>query len=279
LAECAGSKHFSLSPALFLLLQCAAVEIASEQSLTGRFDWLVDWLYPPRCRACGGRIHGRDAEYFCAGCWPHIQLISHPLCHLCGRPFPDASGDDHTCGACLSRPPQFVSARAWACYPREELEEHPLRQVVQKFKYGRRVSLGKPLGRLMARGCQEFLSACPVDLIIPVPLHPKRLRWRGFNQSVLLGRQISRIYNIPMDPFVLRRDYETAPQTQLAEDERRRNVRGAFLVNPDRSVDGKNILLVDDVYTSGATVNECSRILKKNGAKQVFVVTLARAVS
>ena len=255
------------------------MEIASEQSLAGRFDWLVDWLYPPRCRACGARIHGRDAEYFCAGCWPHIELISHPLCHLCGRPFPDAGGDDHTCGACLARSPQFVSARAWACYPREEIEEHPLRQVVQKFKYGRRISLGKPLGRLMAWGCQEFLSACPVDLIIPVPLHAKRLRWRGFNQSVLLARQISRVYKIPMDPFVLRRDHETAPQTQLAEDERRRNVRGAFLVHPERSVDGKNILLVDDVYTSGATVNECSRILKRSGAKQVFVVTLARAVS
>jgi ComF family protein len=118
-----------------------------------------------------------------------------------------------------------------------------------------------------------------VDLIIPVPLHPKRLRWRGFNQSVLLARQISHAYKIPMDPFVLRRDHETAPQTQLAEDERRKNVRGAFTLNPDRSVDGKNILLVDDVYTSGATVNECSRILKRNGSKQVFVVTLARAVS
>jgi len=100
-----------------------------------------------------------------------------------------------------------------------------------------------------------------------------------FNQSVLLARQISHAYKIPMDPFVLRRDHETAPQTQLAEDERRKNVRGAFTLNPDRSVDGKNILLVDDVYTSGATVNECSRILKRNGSKQVFVVTLARAVS
>jgi ComF family protein len=245
-------------------------------SYAEHFDWLVDWLYPPRCRACGGRIQGRDAEYFCSGCRGHIQLVSHPLCKVCGRPFPDASGDDHTCGACLERKPYFVSARAWACYPREE--QHPLRQVVQKFKYGRKVSLGKPLGRLLARGCDAFLSEIQVDLVVPVPLHPKRLRWRGFNQSVLLARQIGRAYKVSIDPFVLMRSRETAAQTQLAEDERLKNVRGAFALNPQRSVKQKSILLVDDVYTSGATVNECSRTLKRGGAKQVFVLTLARAV-
>jgi ComF family protein len=149
---------------------------------------------------------------------------------------------------------------------------------VQKFKYGRKVSLGKPLGRLLARGCDAFLSEIQVDLVVPVPLHPKRLRWRGFNQSVLLARQIGRAYKVSIDPFVLMRSRETAAQTQLAEDERLKNVRGAFALNPQRSVKQKSILLVDDVYTSGATVNECSRTLKRGGAKQVFVLTLARAV-
>jgi len=109
-------------------------------------------------------------------------------------------------------------------------------------------------------------------------LHPKRLRWRAFNQSLLLAREISRVYKVPADPFVLRRDRATPPQTQLPEDERRRNVRGAFSLNPGRPIDGKNILLVDDVYTSGATVNECSRVLNRGGAKEVFVITLARAI-
>ena len=175
--------------------------------------------------------------------------------------------------------PHFIAARAWACYPREEIEEHPLRQVVQKFKYGRKVSLGKPLGRLMARGCQEFLAGCRIDLIIPVPLHRKRLRWRGFNQAVLLARQVARAYAVPLDVLALQRLRETAAQTQLSEEERRRNVRGAFALAPDRSVSGLTVLLVDDVYTSGATANECSRTLLKNGAKQVYVLTLARAVS
>ena len=255
------------------------MKLTPKGTLTDRFDWLVDWLYPPRCRACAGRILGRDAEYFCSACWKSIQPVSHPLCTLCGRPFPDAGGDDHVCGLCLVRTPHFVAARAWACYPREELEEQPLRQVVQKFKYGRKVSLGKPLGRLMARGCREFLAGCRIDLIVPVPLHRKRLRWRGFNQAVLLARQVARAYEVPIDVFALQRVRETAAQTQLSEEERRRNVRGAFALNPGRSVAGLNVLLVDDVYTSGATANECSRTLLRSGAKEVYVLTLARAVS
>jgi ComF family protein len=247
-------------------------------TLTDRLDWLVDWLYPPRCRACSGTIYGRDAEYFCGVCWPQIRLVSHPLCNRCGRPFPDARGDDHQCAACLTRTPYFARARAWGCYPREEIAEHPLRQVVQKFKYGRKVSLGKPLGRLMAQGCQEFLEACHMDLIIPVPLHPKRLRWRGFNQSLLLARQVSRMYDVPVDPFLLSRNRETPPQTQLTEEERRKNVRGAFATNGGRPLKERSVLLVDDVYTSGATVNECSRVLVRGGAREVYVLTLARTV-
>jgi ComF family protein len=131
---------------------------------------------------------------------------------------------------------------------------------------------------LLAYGCQEFLNACPAELIVPVPLHPKRLRWRGFNQSVLLARQVSAVYKLPLDPFVLQRYRETPPQTQLNEEERHKNMRGAFVADPDRPVSGKTILLVDDVYTSGATVNECSRTLKQSGAKEIYVLTLARAV-
>jgi ComF family protein len=150
--------------------------------------------------------------------------------------------------------------------------------VIQKFKYGRKVALGKPLGQLMARGCEEFLGQCDAETIIPVPLHPKRLRWRGFNQSVLLARQIAVAYNIPLDCFTLYRTRDTPPQTQLPEEDRRKNMRRAFALAPQSSVEGKCLLLVDDVYTSGATVNECSRVLKRGGAREVFVLTLARAV-
>jgi ComF family protein len=254
------------------------MEPARVHEVIDRLEWLVDWLYPPRCRACGERVRGPDSHYFCAPCRRQIRTVAHPLCTVCGRPFFDGSGADHPCAACLSRPPYFSWARAWACYPREHVEDHPLRRVVQKFKYGRKVSLGKPLGRLLAEGCSEFLSDCEVDLLLPVPLHPKRLRWRGFNQSVLLAQQVSRACRIPVDPFILARPKETAPQTELSEEERRKNVRGAFAVGAKEAVRGKNLLLVDDVYTSGATVNECSRVLIQSGAKEVFVLTLARVM-
>jgi ComF family protein len=130
----------------------------------------------------------------------------------------------------------------------------------------------------MARGSSEFFQGTVFDLTIPVPLHPKRLRWRGFNQAVILAREVGRLWEIPVDPFLLLRSRETPPQTELREDERRKNVRGAFTVNPRKSVQGKKLLLVDDVYTSGATVNECSRTLLRAGAKQVQVLTLTRTV-
>jgi ComF family protein len=243
-----------------------------------RFGFLLDWLYPPRCRFCRERIFGRDEECFCPRCWKKIRLISQPLCTACGRPFLDGAGEDHLCGACLTRRPHFLGARAWACYPAREDENHPLREVVQRFKYGRKVSLGKPLGRLMASGCSKFFPGTSFDLVIPVPLHPRRLRWRGFNQAVILAREVGRLRGLRVDPFILLRSRETPPQTQLSEDERRKNVRAAFVVNPARSIQGKSLLLIDDVYTSGATVNECSRTLLRAGAKEVQVLTLARTV-
>ena len=238
----------------------------------------MDWLYPPRCRFCRDSILGHDDYCFCQRCRERIRPVTHPLCTVCGRPFLDVGGDDHLCGNCIGRKPHFVRARAWACYPTEESDDHPLREVVQRFKYGRKVSLGKPLGRLVAMGCREMFLDCLPDVIVPVPLHPKRLRWRGFNQSVVLGREVGRLWNLPVDPSVLLRSRETPPQTQLSEEERRKNVRRAFSLNPAKSVKGKTLLLIDDVYTSGATVNECSRALMRGGAREVYVLTLARTV-
>lgn len=245
--------------------------------ITARLTVLLDWLYPPRCRHCREPID-EDEDYFCPGCRGKIRLLSHPLCTRCGRPFLDTAGEDHLCGSCLTRAPRFQMARAWACYPGEESEAHPLREVVQRFKYGRKVSLGKPLGRLMAGGTSDCFQGRSLDTIIPVPLHPKRLRWRGFNQAVILAREVARLWDLPVDPFVLLRSTETPPQTQLSEEERRKNMRGAFSLHPGRSVQGKRLLLVDDIYTSGATVNECSRTLIRAGAREVYVLTLARTV-
>ncbi|MDE0213831.1 MAG: ComF family protein [Deltaproteobacteria bacterium] len=170
-------------------------------------------------------------------------------------------------------------ARSWGCYPRESDVTHPLRQVIHRFKYGRQASLGKPLGRLMTQASRPWEPASRFDLIIPVPLHPRRLRWRGFNQSVLLGREVGRAWGIPIDPFVLTRKTETAPQSTLSLRERGPNVRGAFAIAPGRAVARMRVLLVDDIYTSGATLNECTRVLLRAGAGEVRALTLARTVS
>jgi len=128
----------------------------------------------------------------------------------------------------------------------------------------------------MANGCKSFLGK--PNVIIPVPLHPQRLRWRGFNQAVILGRAVSRSWGVPLDPFVLQRSRQTRPQTELTRKERQPNVRGAFSTDPGKSLKGQDILLVDDIYTSGATVKECTRVLLRGGARTVQVLTLARTV-
>jgi ComF family protein len=242
-----------------------------------RFGRWLDWLYPPRCRFCRESTRRSD-DCFCAACLQRIRVIDCPICTVCGRPFLDTSGDDHLCGGCIARPPHFTRARSWACYSTDDGEEHPLRSVLQRFKYGRKVSLGKPLGRLMAEGSSGFFAAGSIDLVVPVPLHRKRLRWRGFNQSVVLAHEIGRAWDLRVDAFALTRSRATPPQTQLHEDERRKNMRRAFSVNPRRSVDDRSVLLIDDVYTSGATVDECSRALLGGGAREVSVLTLARTV-
>lgn len=248
-------------------------------SFRRHLSFLLDWIYPPRCRFCHTLLARGPDDCFCARCREKVRPVAHPLCPICGRPFLDAGGEDHLCGSCLARAPHFDWARAWACYPTGEPDEHPLREVIRRFKYGRKLSLGRPLGRIMARECGIFFDGCPIDVILPVPLHTKRLRWRGFNQALVLAREVGRRWAIPVDPFVLVRSRETDPQTQLNEEERRKNVRGAFAVASGKSVDGKIVLLVDDVYTSGATVNECARTLRRAGASGVQVLTLARAVS
>ncbi len=243
------------------------------------FDAMLDVVFPPCCIACQVWLSTPSPHSFCSSCRDRIQLAQPPFCRGCGRPYLHDWQGDHPCGGCLLRPPAFSRARSWGCYPRESDAAHPLRQVIHRFKYGRQPSLGTILGRLMAEACQPWFHGPGFDVVVPVPLHPRRLRWRGFNQSVLLGREVGRAWGIHLDPFVLIRKTETAPQSTLNLRERQPNVRGAFAIARARSVEDRRVLVVDDVYTSGATVNECARALRRGGARDVQVLTLARTVS
>ena len=232
-------------------------------------------LYPQRCLGCKALIG--PEESFCAACRQFIQPIESPLCPHCGTPFVTSVGPDHLCSRCQVHPPTFRQARSWARYQSGETTPPPFSAAIQQFKYHRNLSIGKTLAAL---GARHFpLESGEYDLIVPVPLHLDRLRWRGFNQSLILAQAIGRAREITVNPFLLERTRPTVPQTQLSESERRANVRGAFAVTAPERVEGKRVLLVDDVYTSGATVEECAKALCRAGAKVVDVFTLARAIN
>jgi ComF family protein len=236
----------------------------------------LNLLYPPSCYGCGCPT---DRPAFCPPCHARIARPQPPLCTICGAPFRTRGGADHPCGRCLTRPPHFGRARACAIYDARDTVNasaggDPLKSVLQRYKYNRDIGLAPLLGALLAQ--RAPLLAAEYDVIIPVPLHVSRLRWRGFNQAQLLAHPFAATGAI--DPYSLARVRPTRPQVDLHESERRHNVAGAFrVVRPER-IDGQRILLVDDVYTTGATVDECSHALRRAGADSVDVLVLARAV-
>lgn len=232
----------------------------------------LDLLYPPRCCGCNAANTVPD---LCARCLATVPEPQPPLCTICGVPFAIQSGDNHVCIACLRKPPRFRQARACATYDASATTEHPLKLMLQRYKYNHDVTLAPPLARLLSR-C--LADASEYDLVVPVPLHVTRLRWRGFNQAMLLTRYLSPAVRARVDPHVLARVRPTRPQVELDQSERASNVSGAFQVADKTRVRGKRILLLDDVLTTGATVDECARVLRRGGAKCVDVVVLARAV-
>lgn len=183
------------------------------------------------------------------------------------------AAEDHLCGSCIDDPPPFARARAALKF------EGSTRELVHQFKYGRRVLLRKPLAMIALTHFSDFPEKFRPDLIIPVPLHLKRLKERGFNQAILLGEVFSRRWSIPLARNSLQRIRWTEPQVNLGAAEREVNVKGAFAVSDIAAVNGRSILLIDDVYTTGSTVKECSRVLNKAGAAEVSVITIARGNS
>lgn len=244
------------------MMICEVQEVASG---------ITDILFPPTCLMCGIALTGDDRYPFCADCLNAMHRVAPPLCPSCGRPFTAAPGEDHLCEECILLHSPFSIARAWGRY------EGVLLDAIHLFKYHGRISVGEALGRMMAKVPPTSLAIRSYSLVVPVPLHPKRLRERGFNQSLILARQIAKQHAIPLDFSALRRRSHTEAQVNLSGKERRANVRGAFAVTDRSKIKRHRILLVDDVYTTGSTVMECANVLMQNGAREVAVLTLARA--
>jgi ComF family protein len=232
---------------------------------------LADILFPPRCIICGGSPEERGKTPFCSECLTKVPFIRPPLCTCCGLQFTGAGSVNHLCVDCISKKPFFSTARALGIY------DTILLDTIHLFKYSGRILIGELIGTVMAEHRYDSLSIPEFSLIIPVPLHPKKLKERGFNQSLILGRQIAKKFSIPLDFGVLKRRIDTKPQVNLGKSERIKNVKGAFMVKEKERIEGEKVLLVDDVYTTGSTVNECARVLKEAKASDVAVLTLARA--
>jgi len=231
---------------------------------------LVGAALPPRCLACGDTI-GATAS-LCAGCWSGLTFVSAPVCSCCGVPMETTPAPDARCGGCIAAAPGYDRARAALVY------DDVSRRLLIDFKHADRTDLAPAFARWLARAGGELIAAA--DLLVPVPLHRWRLLQRRYNQAAMLSRALSQEARVSFAPDLLVRRRHTPTQGRLSASARRRNMQGAFAVS-DRwrpRIAGCRILLVDDVLTTGATVESCARTLRQGGAAAVDVLTVARVV-
>ena len=230
---------------------------------------LLDFALPPRCAGCAEIID--EVDGFCAQCWLTLDWLGNAGCERCGMPL--EATDAALCGRCRAAPPVLDRMRAAVAYG-------PLSRVIAlKLKYGRKVALARTMARYMAplRGPDEDA------ILVPVPLHRRRLWWRGFNQSGLVAKQLAARWQMPVDQHLLRRVRPTPPLKGMNETQRRNAVRGAFVAASGRliegrGIEGRTIILIDDVLTTGSTAAACAKALRKAGAGRVELISWARVV-
>lgn len=244
-----------------------------KESASGFVRRALRFFLPIHCSNCASLLTDDPIPHFCAGCWSTIALMPDARCSRCDRPFPSSIATtyspSHVCQPCAERPPSYT--KAWTLYPYTSL----LQQAIRLFKYQGKVSLAAPLAALMIARLPSLDS---IDLIMPVPLHSAKLRQREFNQSLLLADDIGHHLDIPVAYTNLIRVIPTPAQTTLSRKSRLKNLRRAFAVQYPQAVARRRILLIDDVFTTGTTVNECAKTLRKAGSGDVFVMTLGRTM-
>lgn len=242
------------------------------ETLPGRLRRLgrvvVDSVLPPRCLNCGATVGEPDT--LCSRCWAATNFFAPPWCAVCGLPFETPMGPDAVCADCARDRASWDRARAVLRYDKNS------RRLVLALKHADHTHLAAALGRWMRRAGGDVLDGA--DLLVPVPLHWTRLFARRYNQAALLAHAVRAAGGPPVGADWLVRRRRTPSQGRLGPLARARNVRSAFALRRGRSVKGKRVVLIDDVLTTGATVEECARVLRRNGAAWVGVLTLARAL-
>ncbi|MCT4657158.1 MAG: ComF family protein [Cohaesibacter sp.] len=231
----------------------------------------LDFLLPPSCAACGVRV--QEANHLCGTCWSQMHWIAKPYCEISGIPFSYDLGEEMVSSQGAADPSTYDKARAVALF------DETAQALVHKLKYYDRTDLAGAMGRWMIRAGQDLIDD-PHSLVVPVPLHRRRLFVRRYNQAALLARIMARELEMEFCPDLLKRVRSTRQQVGLSEAARKANVRGAFRLNLSSCGDlsGKTVILVDDVMTTGATLEACSRVLKRAGAKHIYVIVFARVV-
>lgn len=274
-----------------------------------QFKTLQRIVFPSKCLACSRFFHPPDSDAaggareagapqnpaslplkrqldrllsicLCRACIRDLVAVESPICDCCGLPLNGRRGGDHRCGDCIREPKVYRIARAPLVY------EQIMTRVIHGFKYQGKIQLAKPLAELLLTAYRRFWKPDSIDIILPVPLHAKRFRRRGFNQAYLLvcnwpmlaGQYSCRSAGPQIERSLLVRTAATVPQSALGRAQRAVNIKNAFDLNNPKMIKDKRVLLIDDVYTTGATVNECTRLLLNCGARHVDVLTLARAV-
>ncbi|RHW17093.1 ComF family protein [Sphingomonas gilva] len=225
----------------------------------------LDSALPPRCPACGAIVASDHS--LCGECWSSLRFLGPPWCAACHAPFDQDRGEDALCARCMEQPPRHDGVRAAVAYG------EVARGLAVRLKHGGRTGIAVLVARLMQRHADV-----PDALLVPVPLHRWRIWGRGFNQAALIARAIGRMQRLEVAVDALRRVKRTPMLGGLGRDARAKALRGAIRVNPAAQIKGRTILLVDDVHTSGATADACTRALKRAGAKRVIVLAWARVL-
>jgi ComF family protein len=229
---------------------------------------LVSLLYPPHCAACGATTPG--GVHLCPDCAEKTRRIEAPFCRVCSQPFAGAITSEFTCSNCLGRALHFD------CAVTRYMSRGVVRDFIHRFKYDREFYLRHPLAAWAAEALEdERLRAPAIDAFVPVALHATRFRERDFNQAAEISRLLTRRSGVPTLPALKRVRYTTT-QTRLDRHERMENLRNAFRVRHTSRVKSRHLVLVDDIFTTGSTVDECARVLRHAGAASVRVITVAR---